>query len=178
MFTFIRLTFIFLALNFTCQNCHASQVPLSNRSSTMSIQEQIKLTNQKWMDAVKQGDKKMLATLYTVDSIIVPPHSDLVHGKAEIEALIKGFVDSQMQITLQTINVEQYQDMAYEVGRAIVANSAGEVVENSHYLVIWKNVNGVWKMHRDIWNQTQILPQPELSLDRYHRGKESAKRTN
>jgi len=31
-------------------------------------------------------------------------------------------------------------------------DSAGNTLEKGKFIVLWKEQNGVWKMHKDVWN--------------------------
>ena len=46
----------------------------------------------------------------------------------------------------------KHGDTAIEVGRAELFDAAGEIADTLKYIVIWKRVDGKWKLHRDIFN--------------------------
>jgi len=33
--------------------------------------------------------------------------------------------------------------------------SDGETLDRGKFLVVWKSVDGSWKLHRDIWNSSE-----------------------
>ena len=54
--------------------------------------------------------------------------------------------------TLKTLDLEVAGDTAYEVGEAQLKLSSGQPA-TVKYVVVWrKGGDGVWRMHRDIWN--------------------------
>ena len=51
---------------------------------------------------------------------------------------------------LHTLDLELAGDTAYEVGEAALTLSSGATAVK--YVVVWKKVDGQWRLHRDIWN--------------------------
>lgn len=49
-----------------------------------------------------------------------------------------------------TLDYEQAGDTGYEVGEATLAIATGTAVVK--FVVVWKKVDGQWRLHRDIWN--------------------------
>ncbi len=54
-------------------------------------------------------------------------------------------------LTLDTIEVESVGDWACEVGAVRVVGANSQVTAG-RYVVVRKRQNGLWKIHRDIWN--------------------------
>ncbi len=59
-------------------------------------------------------------------------------------------------VTLEVIPMGEY---ALEVGEYSVF-SVDDLVDRGKIMVLWKNEDGVWKMHRDTWNSSVPLPEP------------------
>jgi ketosteroid isomerase-like protein len=58
-------------------------------------------------------------------------------------------------VKLETLDLEVAGDMTHEVGEATLglepkAGTATTVMVK--YVVVWKQVGGQWRLHRDIWN--------------------------
>ena len=53
-------------------------------------------------------------------------------------------------VRLQTLDFEQAGDTGYEVGEARLALGSGTAVVK--FVVVWKKLDGQWRLHRDIWN--------------------------
>ena len=47
---------------------------------------------------------------------------------------------------------------AYEVGKYQLFADGDQMADQGKYIVTWKQVEGKWKLHRDIWN-TSLPPQ-------------------
>ena len=123
----------------------------------------IEAANAKFSEAFARGDAKTLAAMYTPDAIAFPPDSDMVHGSEAIGECWKATRDSGVQTAaLTTIDVGRSGDVAYEVGKvSLTIQSAGKepTTAMAKYVVVWKRqVDGSWKLHRDIWNS---LPAPK-----------------
>jgi ketosteroid isomerase-like protein len=106
-----------------------------------------------FMSKYKQRDAAGLAALYTRDGQIMPPNSAVAKGASKLKALFKSFWDvGDIVIKLDTVEVEGAGDLAYEVGKYALSNKARKVTDRGKYIVVWKKVNGQWKLHRDIFN--------------------------
>ena len=57
-------------------------------------------------------------------------------------------------IKLDIIEVEQHGDTAIEMSRYTLRSADGQVIDQGKGVVIWKYVDGAWRMHRDIWNSS------------------------
>ncbi len=53
-------------------------------------------------------------------------------------------------VRLNTLDFEQAGDTGYEVGEATLTVSSGTAVVK--FVVVWKKLDGQWRLHRDIWN--------------------------
>ena len=59
---------------------------------------------------------------------------------------------------LEVVEVEGMGQTAVEVGRYALSDAEGNVLDHGNYVVIWRKVEGQWKLHRDIWNSN--VPPP------------------
>jgi len=123
--------------------------------------EAIATVNQTFMAAFARGDAAGVAALYTDGGQLLPPGSDMVTGKAGIEAFWQGMLAMGIikRAELHRLELDQHGETAIEVGRATLYNAAGEVIDRPKYVVVWKCDAGQWKLHRDIWNSdTPMAP--------------------
>lgn len=51
-------------------------------------------------------------------------------------------------------------EIVAETGIYEVFADKGQAIDKGKYIVIWKEENGKWKMHRDIWNTDMPAPPP------------------
>jgi uncharacterized protein (TIGR02246 family) len=124
------------------------------------IRAQIESVNAQIGSAFKRGDATALANFYTSGAELLPTNSDFVRGTAAIRTFWQGALDTGLTgASLETIEVEGHGETAIEMGRYRLL--AGDVVaDQGKYIVVWKNDNGAWKLHRDIWTTSQAAAVP------------------
>ena len=113
---------------------------------------EIAAVNRQFEDAARKADLDRLASLYTPDAMALPPDGPIVTGRDSIKQMW-GSVAQQMglkDVRLSTLDFEQAGDTGYEVGEAALTLSGGTAVVK--FVVVWKKVDGQWRLHRDIWN--------------------------
>jgi uncharacterized protein (TIGR02246 family) len=112
----------------------------------------IAAVNRQFEEAARKGDLDRLAALYTPDAMAFPPDGPIVKGRDNIKQMWAS-VAQQMglkDVRLETLDLEQAGDTAYEVGEATLTHGGGTAVVK--FVVVWKMVDGQWRLHRDIWN--------------------------
>ena len=123
---------------------------------TSDIRSQIESANVQFVNAFKRGDATALASLYTSGAQLLPANSDFVRGTAAIRTFWQSVIDTGLKgASLETIDVEGHGDTAIEIGRYRLLVAGDVVADRGKYIVVWKNDNGAWKLHRDIWTTSQ-----------------------
>lgn len=117
----------------------------------------IEAANAKFSEAFARGDSKALSAMYTSDAIAFPPDSEMIRGNQAIGEYWKATrAGGVLSAALTTDDVGRSGDVAYEVGRvslAIQPTGKEPTTATAKYVVVWKRqVDGSWKLHRDIWN--------------------------
>jgi uncharacterized protein (TIGR02246 family) len=114
--------------------------------------EAIESQNRALVVAMLAGNAEAVADLYTDDAVVFPPGAKLASGRSEIVAFWQGGIDAGIKdLSLETVSFESVGDLASEAGSLRIVATDGQVTE-ARYVVVWKRVMGVWKLHRDIWN--------------------------
>jgi uncharacterized protein (TIGR02246 family) len=130
------------------------------QSTSTEFRDAIAAGDENFMAAFSRGDAAGLAALYTEDGQILPSNSDFVTGRQAIQAFWQGAMDMGIKsVKLEIVEVEDHGDTAIEVGKYTLQGEAGQVLDTGKYIVIWKQVDGQWKLHRDIFNSS--MPAPE-----------------
>jgi len=120
------------------------------------VRKAIEAANAEFMSLFSQGDADGMATAYTKGGQVLPPSSDAVTGSQAIQAFWQGIMDSGIKgLQLETIEAEGQDPTAYEVGRFTLSDASGQMVDTGKYVVIWKQEDGQWKLHRDIFNSSR-----------------------
>ena len=107
---------------------------------------------------VEVGSKRNVAALdkvYTAGARILPPGAPMIEGREKIKAFWADAIAGLdvKSVTLATVNAEVTGDSVVEIGRAELMAGGGAVTVK--YVVHWKQEDGVWKWHTDIWNMNQ-----------------------
>ena len=106
-----------------------------------------------FIDAFARRDSSALAALYTVDSQVFPPGSDIISGYDAIS----GYFDALFELgvkrcSFDTFEIEEHGNIAFETGRVALYAEGDVEIDTLKYMVIWKCEGGNWLVHRDILN--------------------------
>ena len=116
--------------------------------------------NSKWVEYYNKGDAKGIASLHTLDAVVIPPKYDFVVGRDNIEQMYKSEIEmGNGTLGLQTTEVIQEGLYAYETGLYQIKMSINgeKVFDYGKYIVVWeKQKNGDWLCKKDIWNTSLI----------------------
>jgi ketosteroid isomerase-like protein len=111
-------------------------------------------TNRRFESAFAQGDPARAALeVYTRDARVMPPGAATVRGR-EAAAQFWTAAAAQMGISavaLETVDLQLVGEGAYEIGRGTLTLTGGQQVV-AKYVVIWRQEEGRWRWHVDIWN--------------------------
>jgi ketosteroid isomerase-like protein len=126
--------------------------------SAMSISDSIKAEMQKvnglfGETVVKGRNFAALDQIYTIDARILPPGADVIEGRENIKGFWQAAVVGMnvQDAKLVSVNADPAGDSIIEVGRAQLFLPEGKSAEVK-YVVEWKQEDGAWKWHTDIWN--------------------------
>jgi uncharacterized protein (TIGR02246 family) len=123
------------------------------------VRQLIEEANVKFGEAVRSSDASALASYYTEDATLLPPpNAPIIKGREGIEAYwATGFQMGLKDVVLTTVEVMAMGDMVCEIGEADATfhpEGMDAFKDKGKYLVIWKNVDGAWKLHVDIYNSS------------------------
>lgn len=126
-------------------------------STLEDVRTSIRAANTRFGEAMHRRDAVGLASLYTAQGQLFPPHGGPVTGRPDIQGfwgmvIGMGIDDAE----LRTGELEVHDDTAIECGHYVL-RAGGHLADEGKYLVIWKQSGGAWKLHRDIWN-TSLPP--------------------
>lgn len=121
-----------------------------------TIRATIAARNQEFVRAFGRGDIAGIAALYTEQAHLLPPGSDLVQGRAAIESFWQqARASGILEVQLTTVEfAAESEQLVCEIGRYVLTiQQGGERVQSpGKYVVLWKQEEGEWKLHVDIWN--------------------------
>ncbi len=119
------------------------------------VRNAIAVGNRNFSAAVEKADATAIAALYTANAKLLPPNSDIVEGTDAIRKFWQAVLDRGVRgAQLDTVELRVCGDTAVELGRYRMKAASGEMVDQGKYIVLWKNVNGLWRLDRDMWNSS------------------------
>jgi ketosteroid isomerase-like protein len=120
------------------------------------ITDDIKSLNQTFVNCFNQGDTAGVANLYSITALLMPAGSDVIKGREAIGQFWQNAKDNGVtQMMLETVEVEQLELTAIELGTYTLKGHNGTVMNQGKYMAVWKRENDHWKMQKDIWNSNQ-----------------------
>jgi len=135
-------------------------VPMA--SPTQAALNQIKLamaSTNELFNAEVFGKRNFAALdqIYTADARILPPGAPMISGRPAIKEFWSNFIHAvnAKSAVLTSVDAIASGDGVVEIGRAVLAiqpegQSSSEV--EVKYVVYWRQEDGLWKWHIDIWN--------------------------
>jgi ketosteroid isomerase-like protein len=104
-----------------------------------------------------KGNLAALDDIYTSsDARILPPGAPMVSGREAIKTFWAGTIQSlkASSAVLASVDVMPAGDRVVEIGSAtLTAAPEGSTVQiEAKYVVYWRQEDGRWKWHVDIWN--------------------------
>jgi len=118
-----------------------------------SVVEQVRNKNAEFLQLLQHHDAAGMAAMYSHEARLLAPGSEMLVGSGKIQAfwenaLRTGITDAK----LETIDVDMVGGYtAVETGK-FTMYAGKSVADRGKYIVIWRNEDGLWKLHRDIWN--------------------------
>ena len=110
------------------------------------------------------SDAAGLASLYANDAVLMPPNEAAVTGKQAIESWFQNTFDQfTTEFTVASEELEVVGDWAFDWGAymtALTPRAGGEPTEDrgKYIVILRKQVDGSWRIVRDIWNSDNPPP--------------------
>ncbi len=127
-------------------------------SALAAIKLAMASTNQIFHDEVfGRRNLAALDDIYTKDARILPPGAPMIAGREAIKAFWGNVIESlnATSAELTSVDVMPAGDGLVEIGRAtLMAAPQGQPAAQMDvkYVVYWRQEDGHWKWHVDIWN--------------------------
>jgi ketosteroid isomerase-like protein len=124
----------------------------------------IEKANQLFGEGFKKRDAALATSMYTDDTMLLPPNMEVIRGKENAEAFWGTSIE--MGVIMEEHKIMEIIREGYtatEWGTYVVSfHPEGQepVEEKGKYVVVWKRTtDGSWKKHWDIWNSSMPLPE-------------------
>ena len=154
----MRLTlFPVLVVVFSVCACQPPPEPVKEDVDEQAVIDTLASRARAFSQAYMRGDVATIMSIYTEDAVLFPNNSEYIRGAEAIErywTLPEGRRITHHQ--LMPVEVEVSGDMASDFGHyEISGENNGQAWGPVHgkYVVLWKRgVDGLWRMHLDMWN--------------------------
>ena len=119
-----------------------------------NAKQEIKEANRNFEKYIKMGDSVSFAkNCYTIDGHYMAPNLPAVVGRKAIQTACHQTLSAGVsEIKLHTIEIWGDENGITEEGTLEVYVKGGKMVDKGKYLVLWKKEDGMWKLHRDLFN--------------------------
>ena len=150
----LAMTFLFVYSITSCKET-AKEMPetvIEPEYDLSAAKAEIEAANKEFMAFFAAGDSIGLANLYTQDAKFMNTGAPAVTGRKNIQSALSGIMKSGISsVNLITIDVWGMEDLITEEGEISLFVEEAEVYQGK-YIVLWKKVDGKWKLFRDIFN--------------------------
>ena len=130
-----------------------------SQADSSDMRAVIEAANDVFMATFNRGDAAGLAALYTEDGQLMPPNAGFMTGREAVQGFWQAVMDMGVEkAAIITGEVEGFGDTAIEVSRFRLFGGGEQELEQGKFIVIWKKVDGQWRLHRDIFNSSNPPP--------------------
>lgn len=132
--------------------------------SRSAVDPEIQKASAAFVAAFNAKDAARLASLYAADGVVMPPGAPMARGPRAIQAMFQQQMDAGVTLKLEPMAGSIAGGIGYEAGTSTVtiggANGRPAVTSHGKYVVVYRKVNGQWKMAYDIFNDDQATSRP------------------
>ena len=155
--TFLTLIALTLLSVFSMTSCseqtkESTETIVESTFNLSTAKAEIEAANKQFMTFIAAGDSLGIGNLYTQDAKFMMAGAPSISGIENIQSIFSGIIKSGItNADFRTLEVWGTQDLIIEDGEYSLF--AGETeVDQGKYLVLWKKVDGEWKLFKDIFN--------------------------
>ncbi len=115
--------------------------------------EAIQALDDQFSAAATRGDAGALAAMYAPDATVLPPDNSVVTGPG-IRVFFAAMVTQATNLKLTATEVKRLSpDYIREIGVSTFTTKGDKpVTVTSSYVVVWRQVDGAWKLWTDIFH--------------------------
>lgn len=150
---FLPVAAICCSILFSCNNEAEKTATEAPAFSLDSAKAAIAASNATFGDGFATGDSTGFVSHYTSDACINPSNMPKMCGTAAITAFFNGGYKMGIRgAKITTAEVMGGKEGVIETGSYEMFADKGASIDKGKFIVMWKEENGKWKMHRDVWN--------------------------
>ena len=139
----IGLTFIT-----SCDQKKTEKNAETEQTDISILKKEIEVRLREYENLLKNGDSIALGGMYMIDAEIIPS----TVGRENIIKVFGSMIrDSITGSSFKTTQLWGDNQLLVEDGTGTWSHANGTVVGQGRYLLVWKKVDGEWKILRDTW---------------------------
>src|SRR6185369_10971303 len=143
----LTATFLAISVCLSASACGGKQ----ESEFGMPDQQAIRATTSALETSFNAKDVNKILTLYTENSVFMPPNKPLLRGRDSLKGFYEGLLNGgSKDLKLTPADVAGHGPLAYESGSYSMMN--GDVHDRGKYLFIVRNMNGAWKIEYTSWS--------------------------
>lgn len=108
-------------------------------------------------ESLAKGDSSAIAATYADDAKILGNQMATVEGKQNITGFWGYAIRMGWGLKPETTDLYGNNDLLVEEGKFLLTDNKGAEIDHGKYIVLWKKIDGKWKLYRDIYN-TDVEP--------------------
>jgi len=121
------------------------------KSNATDLMVEIDGANKAFAKAIVENDIEHLVNDYTDDGCIIAPSTPKTCGKIAIRAFWQTVIASKPKdVEIVTLTAEGESGLAVATGDLLITDAGGTLHE-SRFVLAFKKVTGLWKLHVDSW---------------------------
>lgn len=138
--------------------CASPERPSSQQGTAapfdlVAMRKVIEAKNARFTRAHVDGDVATIDAMFTRGATSLPPGAEAVVGIAAIHALTMEYLTAGVkEFREETTDFYGNADMLIDQGTYVMTYGPDDVVERGKYLNVWRQEDGDWKLHANIWN--------------------------
>lgn len=140
------ITFLTLAI-VNCNQPGNKTTPFDLEKAKSEITSRLRV----YEDAMVNRDIAAFGNLYAEDAEIFHDGSPSTIGRQNIIKVFEGWVRDSVTGSFTTTGLWGNEDLLVEQGTGYFAHATGKWKATGKYLLVWKKVDGEWKIFRDTW---------------------------
>ena len=128
----------------------------------VSIRDQ----EQEYVRGVFEKDLDRATAILSDDIVAMPPNSPEIHGIGAYRQMISE-IPELLEFEFLEVEIEGGNDIAFAKGNYVMVMEVDgkEIGDEGSFVEIWKKDDeGVWKMHREIWNSGTPLVTADTTI--------------
>ncbi|WP_296679813.1 DUF4440 domain-containing protein [Novosphingobium sp.] len=131
--------------------------------SAPAHEQAIGKNNEQWLALIRNHDAAAVSRIYTADGAMMAPGAPIAQGQPALEKAWGGLMKMPgfgLTFKADQIVVASGGDMALDRGTYELSldGPKGATKEIGKYVVVWRNVDGQWKVAADIFNSDGTPP--------------------